>query len=272
MGDRSTELVTYLPASLLRALAARPSATLPWCHEVDGTMVMADLSGLHGALRAAGEARRRGRRAADRRHQLVLREDAEDGVPLRRRHADLRRRRDPAAVRRGGARRRAPWPRRWRCSSRSTARQPSTPATARSRSACPSAPTATRSCWARPGSPDERAHLFVLGRGAETTALAEAQAERGQLAVSPSTKKLLSGRVKTARAGDFWRVDEFAGEGVRHGAGRTCQPRSDRPPRNAPSPEGRTCGCSPRSCRPTRGPTAKGEEAGSSTSPSTGAR
>ena len=41
------------------------------------------------------------------------------------------------------------------------------------------------------GSPDERAHLFVLGRGAEQTALAEAQAERGQLAVSAATKKLL---------------------------------------------------------------------------------
>ena len=70
------------------------------------------------------------------------------------------------------------------------------------------------------GLADERAHLFVLGRGAEMTALAEAQAERGQLAVSSSTKKLLSGASKTARAGDFWRVEEFTGEGLRHGAGR----------------------------------------------------
>ena len=43
------------------------------------------------------------------------------------------------------------------------------------------------------GLADERAHLFVLGRGAEMTALAEAQAERGQLAVSAATKRLLRG-------------------------------------------------------------------------------
>ena len=44
MGDRQ-RLVTYLPASLVRAVACDPAPALPWCHEVDGTMVMADLSG-----------------------------------------------------------------------------------------------------------------------------------------------------------------------------------------------------------------------------------
>ena len=59
---------------------------------------------LHGALRAAGEARRRGSRAAHDHHQLVLRAHAQDGVAVRRRRPHLRRRRYPAALRRAGAR------------------------------------------------------------------------------------------------------------------------------------------------------------------------
>ncbi len=59
MGDRGNEAVTYLPASLLRMLASlpegRPERTgggtggealaVPFGHSIDGTMVMADLSG-----------------------------------------------------------------------------------------------------------------------------------------------------------------------------------------------------------------------------------
>ena len=57
------------------------------------------------------------------------------------------------------------------------------------------------------GLPEERALSFVLGRGAELTARAEAQADRGQLAVSAATRALLpDGRI-LAPSGDFWLVD-----------------------------------------------------------------
>jgi len=59
------------------------------------------------------------------------------------------------------------------------------------------------------GLADERAHLVVLGRGAELTALAEAQAERGQLAVSSTCKDLLPDGSTLAPTGECWRVDEL---------------------------------------------------------------
>ena len=55
MGDRRDELTTYLPAFLLRTVGATgvvaardgslPSLAVPFAREIDGTMVMADLSG-----------------------------------------------------------------------------------------------------------------------------------------------------------------------------------------------------------------------------------
>ena len=45
MGDNGMDAVTYLPASLVRAVAEHPARSLPWCDTVVGTMVMADLSG-----------------------------------------------------------------------------------------------------------------------------------------------------------------------------------------------------------------------------------
>ena len=46
------------------------------------------------------------------------------------------------------------------------------------------------------GLADERAHLVVLGHGGEQTALAEAQADRGQLAVSAACRERISGRLE----------------------------------------------------------------------------
>ena len=67
------------------------------------------------------------------------------------------------------------------------------------------------------GRPEERAHLFVLGRGAELTALAEAQAERGQLAVSSIAQNLLPGGQT--------RADRRLLEGRRAPAARGLAPR-----------------------------------------------
>jgi class 3 adenylate cyclase len=61
------------------------------------------------------------------------------------------------------------------------------------------------------GLPDERAHLIVLGRGAELTARAEAQAERGELAVSASSRALLPDGSACTASGDYWRVEELPG-------------------------------------------------------------
>ena len=146
MGDEGSDVVTYLPASLCARSPRIPRAacrgatksTAPWSWPTSRAS--------RRSPNGSREARGRGRRAADRSHQLVLREDAEDGRRLRWRHPDLRRRRDPAAVRRAGARD----PRRGRVSRDAQAGRargrPSTRATARSRSACRLAPTATRSC------------------------------------------------------------------------------------------------------------------------------
>lgn len=60
------------------------------------------------------------------------------------------------------------------------------------------------------GLPDERAHLIVLGQGGEQTALAEAQAGRGQLAVSAGCGELLPAGSKFEPAGDFWLVNQLA--------------------------------------------------------------
>ena len=217
MGDRASEGVAYLPASLLRSLAARPSATLPWCHEVDGTMVMADLSGftalserlaklgdegaerltsvinsffekmLKTASRYGGDALTFGGDA------ILLLFDGEEH-PARAVAASLEmlKQVDRTAAVEGGD--------------------------GKVKIGMSVGAHSDTFVLGAAGLADERAHLFVLGRGAEMTALAEAQAERGQLAVSTSTKRLLLGRVKTARAGDFWRVNQLTGEDHRHGA------------------------------------------------------
>ena len=66
-----------------------------------------------------------------------------------------------------------------------------------------------RFVFAGVGLPGERAHLMVLGHGGEQTALAEAQADRGQLAVSAACKALLPAGTGFEAAGDFWLVGEL---------------------------------------------------------------
>ena len=217
MGDRSTGPVIYLPASLLRAVKEHPDGALPWCHEVDGTMVMADLSGftalserlaelgdegaerltsvinsffekmLKTAARYGGDTLTFGGDAI-----LLLYDGDEHAARAVAASLEMLKQVDRSAAVEGGD--------------------------GKVKIGMSVGAHSDAFVLGAAGPADERAHLFVLGRGAEMTASAEAQAERGQLAVSLSTKKRLSGRVKTARAGDFWRVEEFTGEGHRHAA------------------------------------------------------
>ena len=111
------------------------------------------------------------------------------------------------------------------------------------------------------GITDERAHLVVLGRGADLTALAEAQAGRGALTVSRPTADLLPVDSSLTSTGDYWRVDEL--RPARSGASLPRRPRRSRSSR---------CDGSPPSCRPTREPASKMEASSSGTRPSTGGR
>ena len=208
MGDRSTEAITYLPASLLLAVAEGLAAGLPWHREVDGTMVMADLSGFTALSERLA---RLGDEGAERLTDIInsffarmlttasrfggdtltfggdailLMFDGQDhaGRAVAASLAMLKQVERAAAVDAGGRRIKI---------GMSVGAHSGTFALAAA------------------GLAEERAHLFVLERGAELTALAEAQAERGELAVSSATRDLLPEGSAVTPTGDFWRVDEF---------------------------------------------------------------
>ncbi|MEI6726832.1 MAG: adenylate/guanylate cyclase domain-containing protein, partial [Actinomycetes bacterium] len=223
MGDMSADAVTYLPASLVRAAAAHPARELPWCDEVDGTMVMADLSGFtnlserlgklgdEGAERLTGTINSFFERMLDTAcgyggdtltfggDAILLLFDGED-------HASR-------AVTAGLA------------MLKQTGRAAAIDAgDGKVKIGMSVGAHSGTFLLAGAGLADERAHLFVLGRGAETTALAESAAERGQMAVSAATKKLLPGGSRLGRAGEFWRVDELT-----NGRARLIAPGCERP-------------------------------------------
>ena len=216
-GDNGVDAVTYLPASLVRAAGTHPARDLPWCDEVDGTMVMADLSGftdlserlaslgnegaeqltdiinsffarmLQTAFRYGGDTLTFGGDAI----LLLFDGPGHAGRAVAASLAMLRQVERAAAVDSGDGKVKI--------------------------GMSVGAHSATF-LLAAAGLTEERALSFVLGRGAETTALAEAQAERGQLAVSSSTLNLLLGDPRVARTGDYWRVDELAAEAPPRGA------------------------------------------------------
>ena len=222
MGDRSAEVVTYLPASLLRAVAALDehrgrggvnlALDVPFCHEVDGTLVMADLSGFTALSERLAKL---GDEGAERLtdtinsffEQMLKTASGYGGDTLTfggdavlllfegQDHASravaaslamLKQVERAAAVDTGGG---------------------------KVKIGMSVGAHSAAFLLGAAGLPEERVHLFVLGRGAETTALAEGKADRGQLCISTAAKRLLSGRVKTTSAGDFRRVLEFAGGG-----------------------------------------------------------
>jgi class 3 adenylate cyclase/tetratricopeptide (TPR) repeat protein len=214
MGDSGADAVTYLPASLLRAVAAQPACSVPWCHEVDGTMVMADLSGFtamserlaklgdEGAerltdvinsffTRMLGTASRYGG------DTLTFGGDAILLLFDGERHAER-----AVAASLGML--------------KQVARAAAVDAGAdRIKVGMSVGAHSGRFLLTAAGLPEERVHLVVLGRGAETTALVEARAERGQLAVSASTMQLLGDAARAGRLGEYWRIDEFMPTGLR---------------------------------------------------------
>ena len=212
-----SEVVTYLPVSLARAVADNPARDLPWCDEVDGTMVMADLSGftnlserlaslgdegaerlteiinsffarmLQTAFRYGGDTLTFGGDAI----LLLFDGPGHAGRAVAASLAMLRQVERAAAVDSGDGKVKI---------GMSVGAHSGT------------------FLLAAAGLTEERAQVFLLGRGAEATALAEAQAERGQLAVSSSTLNLLPGDPRVARTGDYWRVDELAADALPRGA------------------------------------------------------
>jgi class 3 adenylate cyclase/tetratricopeptide (TPR) repeat protein len=211
MGDHGNEAATYLSASLLRAVAAHPTRGLPWCDEVDGTMVMADLSGFtslserlaslgdEGAERLTGiinsffarmletASRFGGDTITFGGDAILLLFDGSDhaGRAVAASLAMLKQVQRAAAVDSGDGKARIGMS-----------------------VGAHSAPILLAAAGLR----EERALSFVLGRDAELTALAEAQAAHGQLAISASTLRLLPDDTKVTKSGDYWRVDAFAAE------------------------------------------------------------
>ena len=209
MGDRSTEVVTYMPASLLRAVIAHPARSLPWCDQVDGTMVMADLSGFTALSERLAKV---GDEGAERLTGIInsffekmLKTASSYGGDAQTFGGDaillLFEGQDHAA--------------RAVSASLGMLKQVERVAAVevdggKIKIGMSVGAHSGTFVLAAAGLAEERAHLFVLGRGAETTALAEAQAERGQLAVSAETRGLLPGGSTLTPTGDYWRVDELS--------------------------------------------------------------
>ena len=209
MGDSQGDIATYLPASLVRAVADRSGAGLPWHHEVDGTMVMADLSGFTALSERLA---RLGDEGAERLTDIInsffermLKTASRyggdtltfggDAILLLFDGAEHATRAAVAALEM------------LRQVERAAAVEADDGKVKIGMSVGAHSDTFV---LAGAGLADERAHLVVLGRGAELTALAEAQAERGQLAVSSTCRDLLPDGSKLAPTGDYWRVDELA--------------------------------------------------------------
>ena len=209
MGYEGSDVVAYLPASLLRAVKEHPTRCLPWCDEVEGTVVMADLSGFtalserlaklgdEGAERLTGVINLFFKKMLTTASgyggdTLTFGGDAIlllfDGPEHAARAvaaslAMLKQVKRAAAVDAGEG---------------------------KFKIGMSVGAHSDRFALAAAGLEAERAHLFVLGRGAELTALAEAQAERGELAVTSATRDLLPAGSALTPTGDFWRVDTLS--------------------------------------------------------------
>jgi class 3 adenylate cyclase/tetratricopeptide (TPR) repeat protein len=205
VGDRNKEAVAFLPASLVRAVQAGEAGALPWWHEVEGTMVMADLSGFtalserlgklgdEGAERLTGTINSSFERMLDTASAyggdtltfggdaILLLFDGEDhaGRAVAASLGMLKQTGRAAAIDAGDG---------------------------KIKIGMSVGAHSDRFVLAGVGLADERAHLMVLGHGGEQTALAEAQADRGQLAVSAACKALLPAGTTSEPAGDFWLV------------------------------------------------------------------
>jgi class 3 adenylate cyclase/tetratricopeptide (TPR) repeat protein len=208
MGEMHEDVLAYLPASLARRALGGKATELPWRLEVDGTMVMADLSGFTALSERLA---RLGDEGAERLTDIInsfferMLKTASgyggdtltfggDAILLLFEGPDhatraavaalemLRQVERAAAVEAGGG---------------------------KVKIGMSVGAHSDRFALAGVGLDGERAHLVVLGRGGEMAALAEAQAERGQLAVSAACKQLLPAGSGFEPSGDFWLVDEI---------------------------------------------------------------
>ena len=215
MGDRSSELVTYLPASVVRTYAADPALTVPWCKPIEGTMVMADLSGFTAIserlAKLGDEGAERLTTVINSFFERMLKTTSRyggdtltfggDAILLLfqgEQHADrgvaaalgmLKQVERAAAVDAGDA---------------------------KVKIGMSVGGHSDTFLLAAAGIQETGVRALFLGRGAELTALAEAQAGRGQVAVSALTKKQLRVPMRSARTGDYWRIAEFRASAVPH--------------------------------------------------------
>jgi class 3 adenylate cyclase/tetratricopeptide (TPR) repeat protein len=213
VGDRSEEMLTYLPASLVHAISAEPSLAVPWCRAVEGTMVMADLSGFTAISERLAKL---GDEGAERLTAVInsfferMLKTASfyvgdtltfggDAILLLFQgegHADrgvaaalgmLKQVQRAAAVDAGDA---------------------------RVKIGMSVGAHSDSFLLAAVGLPETEVRALFLGRGSEQVALAEAQADRGQVTVSQATGKLIRARIRTAKAGEYRRVEEFDAKNV----------------------------------------------------------
>ena len=209
MGSGRTDAVTYLPTSLLQAAAAHPLRSMPWCDELEGTMVMADLSGFtaiserlarlgdEGAERLTGVINsffERMLKTASRYSGdtltfggdaiLLLFDGPEHATRATMAALKMLKQVERAAAVEAGD--------------------------GKVKIGMSVGAHSGTFVLAAAGLADERALLVVLGRGAELTALAESRAGRGQLAVSSTSKELLPVGSTLAPTGGYWRLDKLA--------------------------------------------------------------
>jgi class 3 adenylate cyclase/tetratricopeptide (TPR) repeat protein len=221
VGEGHEEVLAYLPTSLLRAAVEQPARSLPWCDEVEGTMVMADLSGftaLSERLAALGD------EGAERLTDIInsffgrMLKTASwyggdtltfggDAILLLFQGPEHAQRAAVAALEM------------LKQVERAAAVETDT---GKVKIGMSVGAHSDRFVLAGVGLEDERAHLVVIGEGGEMTALAEEQAQRGQFAVSSSCRELLPAGTVMEPSGDFWVVGKLAG----------CTPA--RPPKKSP--------------------------------------
>jgi class 3 adenylate cyclase/tetratricopeptide (TPR) repeat protein len=213
VGDRSKELVTYLPASVVHAYQQEASLTVPWCRHVDGTMVMADLSGFTSIserlARLGDEGAERLTTVINSFFERMLKTAAffggdtltfgGDAILLLFQGEDHADRAVAAAL----------------GMLKQVERAAAVDAGDEKVKIGMSVGAHSDSfLLAAAGLPETEVRAMFLGRGAESAALAEAQADRGQVAVSPPTRKLLTAPVRTRKTGEYWRVTEFDAKNV----------------------------------------------------------
>jgi class 3 adenylate cyclase/tetratricopeptide (TPR) repeat protein len=213
MGDTAVNAATYLPGCLLRALSAQPGRSVPWCEEIEGTVVMADLSGFTPLSERLG---RLGDEGAEQLTDITNSFFAHMLKTASRYGGDTINFGGDAILLMFRGRQHAN-----RAVGASLAMLEQIARTgavhsgdARVKLGMSVGAASGVFLLTAAGLQEERDHVFLLGRDAEMTALAESHAQRGQLVVSSATLNLLDGERTVSPAGPYWRVDQFSARGL----------------------------------------------------------